>query len=81
MGVALNAVLPILNDNISRNEEIINVRILNVSFERKIMSCRNYNIKSFESILRQSDFYKDSGYLQTFKTSIRPEGVIGNEAH
>lgn len=51
MGAALNAVLTILNDTISRTEEIINMRIPNVSFEHKIMIYRNYNIKPYERIL------------------------------
>jgi hypothetical protein len=80
MGAALNAVLTILKDTISRTDEIISMRMPNVSFEHKIMIYRNYNT-NLEKILEQSNFSKDSAYLQAFMTSIKPEGGLGNEAH
>jgi hypothetical protein len=81
MGAALNAVLNILNDTISRCDEIINMKLPNVSFEHKIMIYRNYNIKPMERILEQSDFSKNPEYLKAFMTNIKPEGGLGNEAH
>jgi hypothetical protein len=50
MGAALNAVLTILKDTISRTDDIIKMKMPNNSFEHKIMIYRNYNT-NLEKIL------------------------------
>lgn len=81
MGAALNAVFSILNDTISRTEDIIKMRMPNASFEHKIMIYRNYNIKPMDRVLEQSNFSKNPKYLEDFMSCIKPEGGLGNEAH